>query len=112
MDSIAFDQKPLPPKQTTFNENNDLPKPSKSSKILVTPNPFSPVVSISMPEQPGSIKGWNLVITDINGRIVSKSAIANSRHYVWNAAKQPSGVYLAVIEHGSRKFVQSLTLIR
>ncbi len=78
------------------------------------PNPFNPQTTITyeLPEE----ANVNLSVYDLQGRrvavLVDGYCEAGRRQVVWNAADMPSGVYMAVLQAGSERRMQRMTLIK
>ena len=78
------------------------------------PNPFNPTTTIAYSlNQPGPV---NLVVTDLLGRTVStlvaRDQPAGSYTVSWDAANQPSGVYLYRLEVGGKVETRRMVLLR
>lgn len=88
--------------------------PSEFSLMPNFPNPFNPQTSITygVPEA-GNI---TLTVYDMRGRQVAVLAQGYSeagwQQATWNAAEFPSGVYTAVLQSGSSRAMQRMTLVK
>lgn len=108
---------------TGCNDNNDSKVPLN---VIVCPNPFNPVVSITINGMGMALnrKGMinhaptiipQIAIYDITGRCVYKVYIEPSNTttgIIWNASKNPSGLYIAHIKIGDKTFKKKLVLIK
>jgi hypothetical protein len=88
--------------------------PSEFSLTPNFPNPFNPQTSISYGvPQDGNI---TLAVYDMRGRQVAVLAQGFSEagwhQATWNAAEFPSGVYTAVLQSGSSRAMQRMTLVK
>lgn len=80
--------------------------------ILALPNPFNPSTRILV-QGKGAL---SLKIHDLQGRVIASLSPVEIRAthsaFDWNAGAQPSGVYVAVAQAGTRKLTKKLILMR
>lgn len=80
----------------------------------VYPNPFNPAATLAYDlPTPGHAR---LQVINITGQLVAtlvdRDLAAGAYHTRWNASALPSGMYLAIFESGSHRFVQKLMLLK
>ena len=108
----------------TFSTENALDMSSIDDDLLIPsefileanyPNPFNPTTTIefSLPD----VAKVTLRIYNAAGKLVDtildgQSCTAGYYSYQWNAASQASGVYIAVLDNGTQRSTQKLTLIK
>ncbi|RPH96543.1 T9SS C-terminal target domain-containing protein [candidate division KSB1 bacterium] len=78
------------------------------------PNPFNPSATLAYDLPRAGRVSINLY--NVNGQrvatLVDNVQAAGFYHVMWNAAGQPSGMYLAVFESGGHRFVQKMLLLK
>lgn len=88
--------------------------PREFALLPVYPNPFNPVTGIEF-DLPKSAE-VRLTIINLQGQVIA-TLVADrlpAGHYrqVWDAARQPSGIYLAVLEAANQRFIRKMMLIK
>ena len=76
--------------------------------VTVSPNPFNPVVKISVV----SSNIPEVSIFSSNGRMLLKSKTSSKGELVWNASSYPSGLYIVKVNTGNKQFSKMLTLMK
>jgi hypothetical protein len=77
--------------------------------VSANPNPFNPATAISF-ANPSS--NATVIILDMNGRIAGRFDNVRGRSLEWNAANQPSGVYLVKVQAAGKVFSKRICLVK
>lgn len=99
--------------------DEDTAAPALLAGLRAMPNPFNPLTELrfTLPAD-GEV---SLTIVDVRGRavrtLISSAMVAGEHGVIWNGRDdrgraQPSGVYLALMESGSLRMTQRLTLVQ
>lgn len=85
------------------------PFPMPGNTFAVSPNPFKTAAVIRFSGIEGKA---SIVITDMNGSVVGRWDNLKGCKLEWNAARQPSGIYLVRLVAGARVSTRCVCLIR
>ncbi len=91
------------------------PGPTARLKLLLAPNPFNPLVTVSYElEEAGAVE---LAVYDLRGRRVAtlqrRALLAAGRYRLqWNARGMASGIYLCRLTAGGRSVSRRLVLLK
>jgi hypothetical protein len=79
--------------------------------ISVSPNPFGTSVDITA-DFKFKISNLKFKICNINGQQIFSKSVSSSERIRWNASGHPTGIYLLVVDTGTRKLSKRLVLKR
>jgi hypothetical protein len=85
---------------------------TKSECLRAFPNPFKPVTTLILNGNRTGKMLPQLTIYDIHGRIVEKNVPVTHHAMTWNASRYPSGIYMAVLKIGNKRFQEKLVLMK
>lgn len=81
------------------------------SVLVAYPNPFNPIVNISI-NNIDEFKNSKLAQISIYNALGSLVYKKNTNSVIWNAKSQPSGIYLVVVKIGSKLFSKKISLLK
>jgi hypothetical protein len=89
-------------------------RPENEMVLSACPNPFNPSTTITITYK-SEIRNYKLGIFDIHGRKAANLSLLASGHsseYVWNAGRNPSGIYIVQVEVNGNIYRKRLTLVK
>jgi len=83
--------------------------------LSVSPNPFNPVVKITLSNNKLTVNNGALAVYSVDGKIVHRQ-IANNEQFLtgifWNAAGFPSGIYMVCLKIGNKNYNTTVMLLK
>jgi subtilisin family serine protease len=87
--------------------------------MICRPNPFNPIIHISVNSKESGSKGIEIKIFDISGKLIVDltpkalhSSLSKLTTLTWNAASQPSGLYIIRLRTDNNIYTRTISLIQ